>query len=347
MDVSKKEAAAIRRTLDYWQKSSLIAADQAAVLRADLKVIPFDWRLLARLSFIVAIISIVTALAAIAADEVLLKLLAAIFDAPHYVKLIMLSLLSAAILSFGYEQRLQHPQRIFSTEAIMFLGVLSIAGAVYQFGMTFDNGSGRYSLLLLISFVVYGVLALKLQSNLIWIFALVSIGGWFGAETGYMSGWGAYYLGMSYPLRFVVFGGALTAAAFGIQNIKIFEICRRSTLVMGLLYLFIALWILSIWGNTGHWMRGHGELFLWSLLFGAAACAAIVHGLKTGDGVTRGFGIVFLFINLYTRYFEYFWDGMHKAIFFAVIAVSFWMIGRHAEKIWSLGESVQQAEKKD
>jgi hypothetical protein len=52
--------------------------------------------------------------------------------------------------------------------------------------------------------------------------------------------------------------------------------------------------------------------------------------------MTRGFGLTFIFINLYTRFFEYFWEGTHKAIFFAILALSFWYLGSRAEKIWHL-----------
>lgn len=85
------------------------------------------------------------------------------------------------------------------------------------------------------------------------------------------------------------------------------------------------------------------ELLHWSLLFGAAAVAAVWYGLKRDDGVLRGFGLTFLFINLYTRYFEYFWDSLHKAAFFAVLAVSFWYLGSKAETIWQLGRRGPQS----
>ena len=55
-------------------------------------------------------------------------------------------------------------------------------------------------------------------------------------------------------------------------------------------------------------------------------------------GVLGGFGLIFLFINLYTRFFEYFWDSTHKAAFFAVLAVSFWFFGSRAETIWHFGK---------
>jgi hypothetical protein len=107
-----------------------------------------------------------------------------------------------------------------------------------------------------------------------------------------------------------------------------------------LLYLFIALWILSIFGNYGDassWRSVRQiELFHWGILFALAAIAAIVYGLKRDDYTSRAFGVTFLFINLYTKYFEYFWDATHKAVFFLILAVSFWMLGSRAEKIWNL-----------
>jgi hypothetical protein len=111
--------------------------------------------------------------------------------------------------------------------------------------------------------------------------------------------------------------------------------------VIGLLHLFIALWIMSIFGNYGdmeQWHRvPHYKLLHWSLIFGAVAIAAIWYGLKHDDGVLRGFGLTFLSINLYTRFFEYFWNSIHKAAFFAVLAASFWYLGSRAERIWNLG----------
>ncbi|MFN6887354.1 DUF2157 domain-containing protein, partial [Proteus mirabilis] len=57
------------------------------------------------------------------------------------------------------------------------------------------------------------------RSSLVWLFFLLMLGNWFGAKTGYMSGWGAYWLGMNYPIRFVLFGSALLAGCYFLQNI--------------------------------------------------------------------------------------------------------------------------------
>ena len=77
-------------------------------------------------------------------------------------------------------------------------------------------------------------------------------------------------------------------------------------------------------------------LFYWAIISAIVCAISIFVGLKYHDEVAREFGITFLFINLYTRYFEYFWDSWHKALFFSVLAISFWLIGRKAEKIWNV-----------
>jgi hypothetical protein len=168
-----------------------------------------------------------------------------------------------------------------------------------------------------------------------------------------------YFLGMNYPLRFVIFGAALTTLGIAGKHSLVAATAASArfkdrllsmspqTTVIGLLNLFIALWIMSIFGNYGdmmHWEKVRQyELLHWTVLFGTVAVAAIWYGLRYDDGVFRGFGLTFLFINLYTRFFEYFWDSIHKAAFFTILALSFWYLGRKAENIWHLGQRGMQS----
>jgi hypothetical protein len=342
MKLRKKEFGTVNRALDHWRLSRMIDQNLARTLGNDLEIISFDWARLARYCFWISIVCIVIAIGALFADQYLRQLFWRIFNAPETVKCLSLAALSAALYWYGIRRRARHPRKIFSTEALFFFAVLATAAAVFEFGHAIAAGPEDFSLLILLSCVIYAILGLVLRSNLIWLFALVSLGSWLGAETGYLSGWGAYYLGMNFPLRFTLFGAVLTAAALAIEHSARFEFFHRTTLAMGLLYLFISLWILSIFGNYGDmdsWYRVKQiELFGWALLFGVVACAAIYHGLRYDNAITKGFGLTFLFLNLYTRYFEYFWNMTHKAIFFGLLGISFWILGRQAEKIWNLGE---------
>lgn len=108
---------------------------------------------------------------------------------------------------------------------------------------------------------------------------------------------------MSNPVRFIASGLLLCASTLTLQPQLATRRLDRVSQAMGLLYLSIALWL----------------------------------GLKRDDAMLRGFGLAFLAINLYTRFFEFFWDAMPKTIFFLLLGISLWLLGRHAERIWRLG----------
>jgi len=342
LKLPRKQATVLREAIEQWKQDGVIPDAQAVSLAATIEVQYFDWRKLAKYSFWIALFSIVSSVSAVLSDRMLRELLEALFNAPAILKCAALSLVAAGLYRWGLTRSQQTPDKVYRNEAIFFLGVLATAGAISQLGIVLDTGSGHFSLLLLLSFLVYAGLGVLLGSNLIWIFSLASLGGWMGTETGYMSGWGAYYLGMNYPLRFVLFGGVLTGCTLALEHHPIAHRFYRSTLAMGLLYLFIALWIMSIFGNYGDrhsWEQVKQiELFHWSIFFGAAAGWAIYHGLRHDNDITKGFGLTFLGINLYTRLFELFWNSLHKAVFFALLGVSFWYIGSKAETIWNLGK---------
>lgn len=142
---------------------------------------------------------------------------------------------------------------------------------------------------------------------------------------------------MNYPIRFVFFGAVLLAGCYFLQNVLVQRRLFTMTKIMGLTYLFIALWIMSIFGNydPDTWYYTSSiKLLPWALLFVVVSVICIYISLKTDDGMLRGFGLTFLGINLYTRFFEYFWDSLHSAIFFFILAISLILIGRKAEKIW-------------
>ncbi|MEW5803063.1 MAG: DUF2157 domain-containing protein [bacterium] len=349
MKLNKKSGKLVQTVIQKWKEDALLSPEDADRLFKSIAIVPFDWKRLAKYSFWIAIICVIQAVGAVFLDiaEIIKKL----WNTP-FAGCAVFALLAGGLFFLGLRRRTANPVRIYSNEAIFFLGILAVAVSIAFLGKAIDTGSGHFSLLLLLAAVVYGILGLWFPLKLVWIFAILSLGSWFGAETGYVSGWGAYWLGMNYPVRFVLFGSVMIGLSYGFHVVKSskesyglvknLDSFSQSTYVMGLLYLFIALWILSLFGNYGDMSAWRSvkqyELFHWSVLFALAAGAAIFHGLRTDDNISRGFGLTFLFINLYTRFFEYFWDVTHKAVFFTILAASFWAIGTKAEKIWSIGQ---------
>jgi len=338
MILSKKKFRLVSKIIDTWKKNDVITDDVADRLKHSIEPARFDWNRMARYSFWIAGISLAISVFAVLLDEMIMAVLMELFRMPDIVKSILLALVSAAFYFWGFKRRKGKPEKFYTSEFLLFIGAMVTGAAIIFFGQAVDTGSGHYSLLILMATLVYLGIGGAFPSAPMWVLGLISLGSWFGTETGYVSGWGAYFLGMNYPLRFVLFGAVLVLLSFLVGKTRLRPV-KKSTFIIGLLNLFIALWIMSIWGNYGDMSVWHAasvlERFIWSLVFGAAAIGAIVWGLKNDDAVARGFGITFLFINLYTKYFEYFWEVSHKAIFFAVLAISFWLVGRYSEKAFN------------
>ena len=339
LNFDSQEAEFIEQTIKHWEREEVISKETADKLRQTYDVRGFDWRRLAQYSFWVALACGIIAIASLIIDDAFINLIQKLYNTPD----IVISLASAVIAGFLYYKggklKETKPERVFSNEAVIFLGVLFTASSIAFLGKALDNGSGHFSILFLLSVFVYGILAVKFSSKLVWAFALISLGSWFGTETGYQTDWSHYFLGMNYPLRFVFFGALLVLLTSLMKTPK-FEQFRTLSYIIGYMYFFISLWLLSIFGNFGtleDWLKvDQVELFYWGIISTAASILVMIYGLKKQDPIAREFGIVFLLINLYSRYFEYLWDVTDKTIFFAILALSFWLIGRKAEKIWNL-----------
>ncbi|MFU9002086.1 DUF2157 domain-containing protein [Proteus sp. TSJ240517] len=348
MQVTRKQERLVRQALDEWQQSGAISTQEYQQLGSTLHRIPFDWKRLSRYAFWIAMVCLIIAAGSIFSDSALVYYLIEIFSVSEIMRVISPALIASALYLWGFKRQREETQWHYSTEFILFLGVMFTAIFLWQLGELLDTGSGHIAPLFLIGCVIYGAIGFISRSSLVWLFFLLMLGNWFGAETGYMSGWGAYWLGMNYPIRFVFFGSVLLAGCYFLQNILIHRRLFTMTKIMGLTYLFIALWIMSIFGNydPDTWYRTSSvNLLPWALLFGVVAVICIYISLKTDDGMLRGFGLTFLGINLYTRFFEYFWDSLHSAIFFFILAVSLILIGRKAEKIWHAVENNSIANK--
>jgi hypothetical protein len=92
-------------------------------------------------------------------------------------------------------------------------------------------------------------------------------------------------------------------------------------IIFGLLYFNLSLWFLSLDFYGYRYQDMPDATLLWVILFTIAGIGQIIVGARLKDSRFTGFGIVFLGINLYTRFYEHFWDDMSKAVFFAAAGI--------------------------
>lgn len=347
MVVNKKQAKLIESCIKDWVEKGYIDTSTAAKLNSayqvrELKKPVFDWKNLSLIAFFFSVMCILLSTALFISDKWLMTFVDALVDTSDTLKAIFFMILSGGLYYWASLSKRQHPDRIYSNEALFMFGSVSLAFALTYVSFVLHLEKGDFPILILLATIIFGAVAIYLHSSLTWYLALVAFTVWFGTETGYLSDWDTHLWGMNYPLRFVFFGLLMLGLSALFKRFHRTAQFVQSTFATGLVGLFFSFWLLSIFGNYGDWEAwsevSQLRFIFWVFVLGAASMGAIYFGLKKDNQIAREVGVVFLLLNLYTRYFEYFWDSLHKVAFFAILAASFWIIGKKAESIWNLAE---------
>ncbi|KEQ16795.1 hypothetical protein [Endozoicomonas numazuensis] len=339
MKVNGKQYRFLEESLESWSKEGLLEEGKKATLLSALQVRSFQWRMVAQYAFWAALSSMALSLLAVIMDEALMEWLEHLFTLQDSTRSLIFAVLSMGIFLFGGWFKSRQSRHVFSQELIFFLGAVSSAASIYYLGQAIDTGSGHYALLLLLAAIIYLVVSICLESLLLWVLGLLVLAVWFFAETAYWAGGEDQpFYGMSYPLRFFCFSLVMLLISYGLTCFARTRAYFDSTQFVSLMMLFVCLWVLSVAGNDNYGLEPYeasqAELWLWRLAMVVASGIALVMGFRRDDSILRVSGVCFLLVNLYTRFFEYGWDEMHKALFYALLALSFWLLGRYAERLW-------------
>jgi hypothetical protein len=334
----------------------------------------FEWHRLAKYTFRLSLACLAIAVISLIFDSAFLKLIYKVLEINAYTRAATTTAVSVSIHYHAYRRSQKLPAEVWMNEAIhavgaivLSLGALQLAEAVH--GLRMHNGGvidvrGRRVMWLLAC--AYALIGIATTSNFIWSCGIVTMGIWaafwvpqryveilqkmrierrmdlewkYGSWTGpdrQRRGTLNIFQG-NYPIRFVILGGILISTACCMRMHPRTSSLWSSTRIWGLTYLFLfglgygsAINMLEEhWRTSSVWLGVR-----WTLALTAAAGASTWHGLKYDDATTRGFGLVFLALDIYTRYGDFFWRSMYRPLFFTVLAGSFALVGWGAEQMW-------------
>lgn len=335
MQLDKKEAELIDKAIIHWKEEGIIDEVTAMKMKAGY-TLEDNTNVLSTYALVASVSCGLLAFGALVMDEKWIELIRRRFGFSEVMVGLSFILLSAALVWFSYKKKKKASAVAAANEAFNITIILSLAVALAYIGRAIGYQNGNYGPILFLTAVVYGIVGAFLRSPLLWVAMLLALAGWWGAQTYYWSKGADYFIGMNYALRMTLFGLFILALRRLMIRFSRLSGFSKITRIMGWLFFLVAAWSLSILGNSRSfevWMDiRQGRLWYWALGFTILLLVLIVYAFKKGDAFLRDTCLVFFLINIYTRYFEYFWDKTNKGLFFVILAVSFWWIGKAAEK---------------
>lgn len=301
VELTASQARALQSALRQWSSAKLVSPDLVSDLLATVQVVEekhdFEWQKFAKYAFRLAILCLAFAGLNIIFELVFPRIIDRILALPVVLRLITTVGAAIAVHAWGYQRSLAKPAERHLNEAIHSLGALVFALAAMQLGKHLECGirTNRevfYAILISLA-STYGVVAVLVKSNLIWSCGMILLDTWFSLRVAKFD---------LYPTRSVLLGITICVAAYLMRYFRYTVELWSTTRIWGMLFLFNSLWYLSILGTNNFfftdYQQGQRMQLFWCLSFFFAAAFSVWHGLKFRDSTTKGFGIVYLGINL-------------------------------------------------
>ncbi len=327
----------VRRELGELLREGLLNEATYGQLRERYPTESWDWRSLGRWFLIFGAISIMAGLAILGRT---------LFD---FTLIKLAVLLGVALLaSFGGARWLKRtrPGLVWTALSLELLGGLLLIGLTFTLGVIYSTGSGNWPALLLIDLLLLLGISYALRNVLLLVLSTVVFFCWFGGFTGYASGWGAYWFGMNYPLRFLAVAVAMIAIAVVHQQSEHGPLVPyrgffKVWLSGGLFFAEMALWLLSLFGNfdlaSDWWYQASAaERVLFNGLWGGLNVVLVWLGARLAMRMLTAYGATFLIIQIYTLFFAHLAEdlGLPLSLLIAgggALGLTFWLEQRRRQ----------------
>ena len=300
MNIKQRQHLRIHAELDALATHRILTADQTAQLKERYPVTAWNYTALIRAFTILGAATAVSGIVILVREHLNWWLLSEG----------ALAAAGAGLLLLGHLLRQRRSMPTLG-ETAELTGGMAFQGLLFLLAAHYSTHSENWSDLLGLSTVMLVVLAYLMTNRLLLWYAGINFFFWFGGETGYMSGWGCYWLGMTYPVRFIAAGlGTLLLAWLHGRVVRGRRaLFSRVYAHFGLLVINLALWFLSLFGyyetHDTPWSDSEGERLAYSLLWAVVSGGSLFAGARFGIRLLRGYGLTFLIINLYTFYFQF------------------------------------------
>jgi uncharacterized membrane protein len=200
-----------------------------------------------------------------------------------------------------------------SSGVVLMLGVVTAAMGI---GVALDSAGLSGATVVFaagaILVVPVGILAYWFRNTLLLIIGLLGFFHWVGSWSA-MFGRSTYELAVQDPRWMSL--AALAAIVVGVYHERSLRDRTgrffQAWEAVGLIYLNVSMLILTVDPDPA-W----GKASLWIALWLIAGVSQIAAGARLHNPLLTGFGVTAFAVNVYTRYYETFWNRLHAGTFF-------------------------------
>jgi hypothetical protein len=207
----------------------------------------------------------------------------------------------------------------------------TLQGLTVILALDFSTGSKNWPALIGLNTALLTLLAYLLRNRLVLLHAGVCFFVYFGGETGYVTDWDSRWLGMTYPVRFLVVGLSFLGIAWlhAVRLRGAYQSFSRVYAHLGLLVVNGAFWLLALFGRDDlfRWTADPPERIGWSAAWAAACLACIWLGGKWGQRALRAYGFTFFVLDAYTFYFQFVVERSTEAWWLHLLLVGGSLVG--------------------
>jgi hypothetical protein len=193
--------------------------------------------------------------------------------------------------------------------------------------------------------IFFFIIAYLMQDQIALLFGIGFLAHTVGIFTAYY--FACYVIGIKLPVIQLIVGICLLfVGLWHIEKVRGREdnfkfMFGRTYEWTGLIFIYLALWIMSIWGITfkeGYWAEPEAvELWIANILFIAASLGAMFYGALKEDKMFFNFGLTFFIIESYTLFFSRIWATVGSAIGSLLLGVMLIITGYLLRRLWLQG----------
>ena len=211
--------------------------------------------------------------------------------------------------------------------AVIVLACILIFLDVMSINKMFGRPLSSFSYILLVTTVVYFIVAYVTDIGLVLAMSVLSLFSWLAYLGGGFWGWIPFFKGGVNSHSFVAAASPFViAAGFVHERLALTRLKRYSEFTpvyyfLGFLFLNTSLWMLSLFGREARLFGGGSgtrEIVIFTVLFFIANIATIVFGGLRRQRSYITLGVIFLTVNVLTRFGDVFIAGLGRSATFII-----------------------------